>query len=68
MVCSLNLKNDNWVVSVILFYMNYVVLLKWQDKLGKETNLETLFCMFYLIDVVVMFIGFGLERKLTSVR
>lgn len=34
MVCSLNLKNDNWVVSVILFYMNYVVLLKWQDKLG----------------------------------
>lgn len=68
MVCTLYLKNYNLVVSVILFYMNYVVLLKWQDKLGKERNLKTLFCMFYLIDVAVMFIGFGLERKLTLVR
>jgi len=48
MVCTLYLKNDNLVVSVILFYMNYVVFIE-----------------MYLIDVVVMFIGFGLERKLT---
>lgn len=46
MVCTLNLKNDNLVVYVILFYMNYVVLLKWQDKLGKERNLKTLFCEY----------------------